>query len=400
MLKAAVMAAAHIQPCSLIWIITMAACAKTPDVHVTCIFSMDCILPCHFKPAEGEVIHWYRKKALVHSFYNGSDVLEQQDEHYRGRTFLFQGQFAQGNASLLLQRSGIEDKGRYRCHVRTALGDQESYTIAKVEAPIRTMQMTSPSGYEEVTCSSQDIYPAPQLFWSTDPPAPLGAIKPTTRKMADTLGLYSVKSMQKRLGNLSDFTYICTLNSYYGTQTWIASLRERAIFSVSGKGLTIPCLVPMKFHNFTLTWTLTRASKTEVILTYDSLTRQISNRWKNKARLDPNLVLTGNGSLWLQNLEQSAQTETYTCAFSAFQIQQLVQNHVSFIAAIKGGNQSNLWIIAVVIAALALCTAGVILYAKQRGDHSQLSRTTEDATEIQHMMNEGGNNTQANNQAL
>ena len=48
-------------------------------------------------------------------------------------TFLFQEQFAQGNASLLLQRSGIEDKGRYRCHVHTALGDQESDIIAKVE---------------------------------------------------------------------------------------------------------------------------------------------------------------------------------------------------------------------------------------------------------------------------
>uniref|UniRef100_A0A0E9WAJ6 Uncharacterized protein n=1 Tax=Anguilla anguilla TaxID=7936 RepID=A0A0E9WAJ6_ANGAN len=36
----------NIQVCSLIWIFTMAACKKIPDVNVTCIFSMDCVLPC------------------------------------------------------------------------------------------------------------------------------------------------------------------------------------------------------------------------------------------------------------------------------------------------------------------------------------------------------------------
>lgn len=361
----------------------MAACKKIPDVNVTCIFSMDCVLPCRFKPVGGEVIQWYRQDALVHSFYNDSDVLDQQDEHYRGRTVFFQGQLTWGNASLLLQHSGIEDKGRYRCHVHTALGDQDSVVIVKVEAPIRTILMTSLSGYREVTCSSQDIYPAPQLLWSTDPPAPSGALKPTTRKVANAQGLYTVKSMQKRMGNLSDFTYICTLKSYYGTQTWIASLREREISTVSGKGLTIPCLVPMKLLNFTLTWTLTRANKSEVILTFDSLTRQFSNHWKNRARVDLDQVLSGNGSLWLQNLERSAETGTYTCAFSASQIQHLIHNHVSFIAAktaTEGGKQQHLWIIAVVIAALALFITGMIVYTNQR--------------------DKGGNNTQANNQVL
>ncbi|KAG5843699.1 hypothetical protein ANANG_G00153690 [Anguilla anguilla] len=412
------MGTANIQVCSLIWIFTMAACKKIPDVNVTCIFSMDCVLPCRFKPAGGEVIQWYRQDALVHSFYNGSDVLDQQDEHYRGRTVFFQGQLAWGNASLLLQHSGIEDKGRYRCHVHTALGDQDSVVIVKVEAsmvarvitsgvknaPIQTILMTSLSGYKEVTCSSQDIYPAPQLLWSTDPPAPSGALKPTTRKVANAQGLYTVKSMQKRMGNLSDFTYICTLKSYYGTQTWIASLREREISTVSGKGLTIPCLVPMKLLNFTLTWTLTRANKSEVILTFDSLTRQFSNHWKNRARVDLDQVLSGNGSLWLQNLERSAETGTYTCAFSASQIQHLIHNHVSFISAktaTEGGKQQHLWIIAVVIAVLALFITGMIVYTNQRDDHSQLSRTSEDGTELhQRRPDKGGNNAQANNQVL
>ncbi|KAJ8347844.1 hypothetical protein SKAU_G00264330 [Synaphobranchus kaupii] len=381
------MAEANVQACIFIWIITMATCQKIPVAHVTCIFSMDCVLPCHFKPAGDEVIQWYRQKVLIHSFCNGSDILEQQDENYRGRTSLFQGQLARGNASLLLQHSDIQDKGRYRCHVQTALGHHESDIITKVEAPIRTMKMTSPSGYKAITCSSQDIYPAPQLLWSTDPPAPSGAIKPATRKIANVQGLYSVESMQKRMGNLSDFTYICSLNSYYGTQTWIASLREREIFSVSGKGLTLPCLVPMKLLNFTLTWTLTSAKKSEVILTFHSLTRQISNQWKSQARVDPDQVLSGNGSLWLQNLENT-QTGTYSCTFSAFQIQHLVHNHVRLISAqtvTEGGNQSNLWIIAVVIAALALFITGMIAWANRKDDRSQPRRTTEDATEIQHM---------------
>ncbi|KAJ8266992.1 hypothetical protein GJAV_G00136980 [Gymnothorax javanicus] len=395
------MAAANIEVCSLIWIISMAVCEKIPDAYVTCIVSKDCILPCPFKPAGSEVIQWYRDKTLIHGFNNGSDMLDQQDEHYRGRTFLCPEQLALGNASLLLRNSGIEDKGRYRCSVHSALGDQESAIIAKVEAPIQTIYIASSSGFKEVTCSSKDIYPAPQLLWSTAPSAPFGALKPTTRKTANAQGLYAVESMQKRLGKLSDFTYVCTLHSYYGTQTWTASLREREIFCASGKELAIPCLIPMKLQIFTLTWTFTRANKSEVILTFHSVNQEISNRWQNHTRVDPDQVLTGNGSLWLQSLENSG---TYTCEFSAFQSHHIVHNHVGFTgvkAATEGGNQSKLWIIAVVIGAMALFITGMFVCSKQRDNRTQLSRTTEDALEIQHMRtDEREKKPQANQQLL
>ncbi|KAG9351411.1 hypothetical protein JZ751_022661 [Albula glossodonta] len=228
--------------------------------HVTCNFSMDCVLPCQFKPADVEAIQWYRQNALIHSFLNGSEMLDQQNERYRGRTSLFLGEFTQGNASLLLKHSDIHDRGRYKCHVRTALGDQESVVITKVEAPIRslTLHMTGPGRYEEVMCSSQNIYPAPQLTF--------------------------------------------------------------------------------KLHNFSLTWTFTKANKTTVILIFDSLSHQTSNLWENQARVDPDQVLSGNGSLQLQNLDSSAQTGTYSCAFSASNIQHLVHNHISFTAAATDSN--------------------------------------------------------------
>ncbi|KAJ8390647.1 hypothetical protein AAFF_G00102530 [Aldrovandia affinis] len=355
--------------------------------HVTCIVSMDCVLPCRFKHAGDEVVQWYRQNVLVHSFQNGSDMLDQQNKQYRSRTSIFREQLPNGNASLLLKHSDIQDKGRYRCQVHSALGDQESFVITKLEAPIQflSLRMTRPSGFDEVSCSSQDIYPAPQLWWSTDPAVPFDTLKPTTRKVANRQGLYSVESAQKRLGNLSDFTYICTLSSYYGTQTWKASLKEREISSVSGKGLTIPCLAPTKLLNFNLTWTFTRANKSEVILTFDSLTRHTSSHWKNWARVDPDQVLSGNGSLWLHNVDNSAQTGTYTCDFSAFQIRQQVHNHVGFFALNTGGNQSSLWVIAVVTAALVLLIAGMIMYASLRDKCSLPNRTTEDAIEIQHM---------------
>ncbi|KAI1903150.1 hypothetical protein AGOR_G00024250 [Albula goreensis] len=397
--------AAHVQACALMVIFAITICEKIPDAHVTCNFSMDCVLPCQFKPADVEAIQWYRQNALIHSFLNGSEMLDQQNERYRGRTSLFREEFTQGNASLLLKHSDIHDRGRYKCHVRTALGDQESVVITKVEAPIRslTLHMTGPGRYEEVMCSSQNIYPAPQLWWSTDPVVPADALKPTTRKTANEQGLYSVESTQRRLGNLSDFTYICNLNLSYGSQMWKASLREREIYTVSGKTLTIPCLTPrtFKLHNFSLTWTFTKANKTTVILMFDSLSHQTSNLWENQARVDPDQVLSGNGSLQLQNLESSAQTGTYSCAFSASNIQHLVHNHISFTAAATGGHQSNLWIIAVVIAALVLFIAGIAVYTSRKESHPQPGRTEAEGTiEIHNVRKETGENTTRDNEVL
>ncbi|KAG7484364.1 hypothetical protein MATL_G00048440 [Megalops atlanticus] len=383
------MAGTHVQACVLMWILTITTCQKIPDTHVTCIFSKECVLPCRFKPAGEEVIEWYWKDVLIHSYLNGSDLLHQPHTHHKGRTSLFYDSIAHGNASLLLNTCDIQDRGRYKCHVRTTLGDHNSFIIAKVVAPIQalTLEMIRLNGYEELNCSSQNIYPAPQLLWFTDPAAPPDALKPTTRKTANKQGLYSVESTLRGLGNLSDITYICMLNSSYGTHPWTASLREREqrFKGEDGGGLNIPCRAPTNLLNFTLTWTFTSGNKSMVILTFDSVTRQISNHWENQTRLDLEQVLSGNATLWFWNLEKSAQTGTYTCAFSAFHTRHLVHTHVRFTAAHTGKKPSRLWIIAVIIAALVVFITAFILHINRKGNKSLESKTTVEDTEIQCM---------------
>lgn len=107
-----------------------------PDVHVTCVFSEDCVLPCSFLPGSEEVIHWMKpedKDLTVHSYYYSTDQLKQQSQRYRGRTALFNDQIPKGNASLLLRGITLQDQGRYKCYTSTIKGNMESFINIAVE---------------------------------------------------------------------------------------------------------------------------------------------------------------------------------------------------------------------------------------------------------------------------
>ncbi|XP_034612445.1 CD276 antigen-like [Trachemys scripta elegans] len=72
-------------------------------------------------------ITWKKEEAegpdlLVHSYYNGMDMLQRQDVSYKYRTQLHPERFPQGNASLTLRRVRSQDEGFYICHVKPELG--------------------------------------------------------------------------------------------------------------------------------------------------------------------------------------------------------------------------------------------------------------------------------------
>uniref|UniRef100_A0A4W5MWE4 HERV-H LTR-associating 2b, tandem duplicate 1 n=1 Tax=Hucho hucho TaxID=62062 RepID=A0A4W5MWE4_9TELE len=113
----------------------------TEYVHVTCLFSEDCVLPCSFQPDSEEVIHWHKLEdkvpasqgLTVHSYYYSRDQLKQQNQPYRGRTALFNDQIPKGNASLLLRGLTLQDQGRYKCYTSTINGNKESFINITVE---------------------------------------------------------------------------------------------------------------------------------------------------------------------------------------------------------------------------------------------------------------------------
>lgn len=83
-----------------------------------------------------------------------------------------------------------------------------------------------------IQCSTTDVYPPPEVQWTTEPNLPSAALQPITRMFSDEKGLYSVESIVKQNNNSFDHMYVCNITSKYGTQTWTASLQLQGKCSI------------------------------------------------------------------------------------------------------------------------------------------------------------------------
>ncbi|CAI5643686.1 unnamed protein product [Oreochromis niloticus] len=334
-----------------------------PDANVTCIIHDDCILPCSFRPTGTVVIHWYKQQIPVHSYYYNKDQFGLQNKHFSGRTALFNSHIPHGNASLLLRRVKVQDKGRYKCYTSTRKGNQELFVNLEVKALIQSVIVEITD--ETVTCSSQNIYPIPQVSWATDPPSAQEALENSTTKTTDHKGLFTVESMLRILGNVSNYTYFCSVISADKTQIWTASRKNQEdITQEEGYALSIPCIAPHSLQNFSLTWTFDSANDPIVILRYDNRTRHSFNLWEGEAELDQDLLLLGDGSLVLFKPEREEHSGTYTCTFSGLQSRHIIQTRVNItVASISLDEQSvqRSWWCTVASAAFVLITVIVAL---------------------------------------
>lgn len=86
--------------------------------------------------------------------------------------------------------------------------------------------MSRMSGYEEMICSINNVYPAPRVIWETEP-STFEDLRPMTRMHVNKQGLYVVNSRLKLLKGPPNLIYICKVTSSYGGPTWTSSLRER-----------------------------------------------------------------------------------------------------------------------------------------------------------------------------
>lgn len=82
---------------------------------------------------------------------------------------------------------------------------------------------------ENVICVAQNIYPAPHLFWSTEPLMDLGSLHNQTSNTADSKGLFTIESTISILGNISQHTYFCSVVSGDMSQVWTASVKQQGI---------------------------------------------------------------------------------------------------------------------------------------------------------------------------
>uniref|UniRef100_H2S6R5 Ig-like domain-containing protein n=1 Tax=Takifugu rubripes TaxID=31033 RepID=H2S6R5_TAKRU len=158
-----------------------------------CVVGQRCILPCTFLPGGDTLIRWIQmsNNKCVHLYHDNKDQLESQIPSFQSRTSLFQDQISRGNASLLLMWVKVEDQGRYTCYTSTDIDNSENVN-------------------DTITCSSERIYPKPELSWSTNPPSPMrDPPKPEVQLMED--GLYNISSTIVK--NSTALSYSCTVSA-------------------------------------------------------------------------------------------------------------------------------------------------------------------------------------------
>uniref|UniRef100_A0A3P9QI03 Ig-like domain-containing protein n=1 Tax=Poecilia reticulata TaxID=8081 RepID=A0A3P9QI03_POERE len=166
-----------------------------------------CVLPCSFQPADGPAVHWTQLAAggsAVHSYYDGRDQVQHQNQNFRGRTSLFVDQVASGNASLLLTGVKVQDQGRYVCNCsRSAVVRLQNKT------PVSDIRIHQDGN--RITCSSEGIYPQPELTWSTEPPSNTALQNRTTVHQTEEK-LYDISSSLTGPDG-SDLTYSCSIRT-------------------------------------------------------------------------------------------------------------------------------------------------------------------------------------------
>uniref|UniRef100_A0A3B5QRM2 Ig-like domain-containing protein n=1 Tax=Xiphophorus maculatus TaxID=8083 RepID=A0A3B5QRM2_XIPMA len=201
------------------------------DPEVSCVFRQNCLLPCQIQFNSDLVIHWSNASSagdsVVHSYYDGQDQLGQQNQNFKDRTSLIQDQISRGNASLLLKEVKIQDEGRYKCNTSTSTGHKESFINLKIDgrnvllnifnifqllffAPVSTIRIHQDGN--RITCSSEGIYPPPELTWSTEPPSNTALPTRTTVHQTEEK-LYDISS-SLTVPDGSDRIYIKLLFSF------------------------------------------------------------------------------------------------------------------------------------------------------------------------------------------
>ncbi|XP_007565129.1 programmed cell death 1 ligand 1-like isoform X1 [Poecilia formosa] len=183
------------------------------DRDVSCVFSEVCILPCSFQPADGPAVRWTRLAAggsAVHSYYDGRDQVQHQNQNFRGRTSLFVDQISSGNASLLLTGVKVQDQGRYVCNCSSSAGTRLAFIRVSVDAPVKTVNLRRAEN--RIICSSDGIYPEPNLTWSTEPQSKFVLHSSTLVQLTEQQ-LFNISSSLTVPDNDTDLTYVCTVTS-------------------------------------------------------------------------------------------------------------------------------------------------------------------------------------------
>ncbi|XP_032407916.1 uncharacterized protein LOC116712136 isoform X9 [Xiphophorus hellerii] len=273
------------------------------ETEIFCIFMQRCILPCSFQGSSDVFIHWFQKKTgslHVHSYYNNMDQLGLQNQNFKNRTSLFQDQLSKGNASLLLTGVKVEDQNIYRCYCSTISRNKETFLQLIVDAPVSDIRIHQDGN--RITCSSEGIYPQPELTWSTEPPSNTTLQNRTTVHQTEEK-LYDISSSLTGPDG-SDRIYSCTIRTRRNQKR--AILRQKSVI-VSSRQTSLSC----SDSNGSVSELLWRFNHSQVIVSRSSQSRAtVTEEWKLHVK-----SVSESGGLSLQDLSPQ-QGGIYTCELS------------------------------------------------------------------------------------
>ncbi|XP_071340783.1 uncharacterized protein [Trachinotus anak] len=354
-----------------------------PNTEVSCVFMESCILPCSFQGGTDVVVHWNQVTAgdlPVHFFFDNQDQLTHQDQRFRGRTSLFKDQISRGNASLLLTGVEVQDQGRYQCFTSTIREDKYSYINLKEDAPVGKVDLQQVEN--NITCSSEGIYPEPELTWSTSPPSYV-TFKNKTEVQRTEQPLYNISS--SLILSDTDLNYICSISTRSNRRR--ATLFKPTSLNGSHTEATIPCTASnTSLTGFSLTW---RFKHSQIILTQTraDVPCTVSEEWRQQVK-----GVSESGSLLLQDLS-SYHDGIYTCELRDAE-ETLITNTFLRVEKSPGESASENSthigaiigvVVAVIVGAAAAAAAVValVLYCKKKKGHRGNNNTGSNKDETQ-----------------
>ncbi|KAF3703854.1 CD276 antigen 4Ig-B7-H3 B7 -like protein 3 [Channa argus] len=301
-----------------LWMLTL----SRGDTEVSCVYMQSCILPCSYQSSSEEVIRWFQlteQNHSVHVYYQNQDQLGSQFPRFRGRTSLFKEQISRGNASLQLTGVQVPDEGRYKCYASSIRGKKETFINLKVDAPVSKIHIDQVGN--RITCSSEGIYPEPEITWSTNPPS---TFKNTTRVQQTEQQLYNISSS---LIVVPDVNYMCRISTRRNSRR--ATLTQKSSIIGPGNGTTLTCSTSNSPHMMSLIW---RFNHSQIILNQTNVGHTVSDEWRQQVK-----SVSESGGLTLQELSTKHEG-TYTCVLSDKE-----ETHITttVLRMEKGGGKSS-----------------------------------------------------------
>uniref|UniRef100_A0A3P9CWM3 HERV-H LTR-associating protein 2 n=1 Tax=Maylandia zebra TaxID=106582 RepID=A0A3P9CWM3_9CICH len=328
------------------------------------------MLPCSSQDVTQIIIHWFKMSGdiLVHSFYNNKNQHGYQDQRFRDRTSLFKDQISKGNVSLQLAGVKVQDEGRYKCHISTLQGNRDSFINLNVNAPVQKVNIQQTGN--QMTCSSEGLYPKPNLTWTTSPPSNMSLQYKTTAQETQQL-LYNINSSLMVSERVKDLDYSCTISTHRNRKRATLSRASSVISSYTET--TLPC----SSSNTSLRKLLWRFNHGQIILTKTGPDAKytVSERWKQHVR-----GVSESGSLTLQNLSAD-QEGTYTCELS--DASETITTNI--FVKLNQGNSTNIesaigWVFAVVLVGAAV--AGLVLFCKKKRGQQENHRRSKSVNNV------------------